>query len=77
MANNLYHGDNRSGQLTAGPKIGTGGQIGINGTTLLFAPITADAIIPAEDLPVMDSRVVADASVSPHRLGCGRRGGAT
>lgn len=77
MANILYHGDNRSAQLTAGSKIGTGGQIRINVTTLPFARITADAIIPAGDLPLMDSRVVADASVSPYRLGSGRRGGAT
>jgi hypothetical protein len=61
----------------AGLKIGTGGQIGVDVTTLPSARITADAIIPAGDLPLMDSRLVADASVGPYRLGTGRRGGAT
>jgi carbonic anhydrase/acetyltransferase-like protein (isoleucine patch superfamily) len=103
MPDDLYPGEKRSAQLMAGPKIGTGAQIGVNVTILPFVHIRAGVIIAADsmvtqdipaavvaygnpavaccrvaDLPLLDSRVVADASsVSPYRLRSGRGGGAT
>jgi acetyltransferase-like isoleucine patch superfamily enzyme len=47
IANDLYPGDRRSAELMAGPRIGSGAQIGVNVTILPFVRIGAGALIGA------------------------------
>ena len=54
IANDLYPGDERSAQLMAGPRIGTGAQIGVNVTILPYVRIGAGALVGAGSVVTRD-----------------------